>query len=116
MSLWEMTAVCPECGARAPAREAAPRKPCIEAALPRKQIRSGASSRLRPEAQNVPIRVSHLKFQRPTVIGERHTDGNSTGNEFIVQPGGVLDADPHPRGPASLAAAAQIDAGAVAVH
>ena len=72
--------------------------------------------RLRAEAEHIAIRIFDVKLERPIEIGERHSDGDAVCDQFIVQPGGVLDADPDPGAAASLAAAAQIDAGAVAVH
>ena len=85
-------------------------------ALSRKQIRSRAFEWFGAEAEDVSIGIFDVKLQRPTEIGERHADSDSASDEFIVQPGGILDADPHPRRAASLTAAAQINAGTVAVH
>ena len=75
-------------------------------ALSRKQIRSRTFERLGTEAQDVSVGIFDVKLQRPTVIGERHADSDSAGDKFVVQPGGILNADPDPGGAASLAAAA----------
>jgi len=84
-------------------------------ALSRKQIRSRAFEWFGAEAEDVSVRIFDVKLQRPIVIGERHADGDSAGDKFVVQPGGILDADPDPGRAASLSAAAQIDARTVAV-
>ena len=85
-------------------------------ALMRKQIRALAFEWFGVEAQDVPVGIFDVKLQGPTEIGEGHADGDSAGDEFVVEPGGILDADPDPGGAASLAAAAEIDAGTAAVH
>src|SRR5690349_11615610 len=50
------------------------------------------------------------------MVGERRTDDNTARFEFVVQHPGIFHADPDPGAPASLIAAAEIDAGAITVH
>lgn len=68
------------------------------------------------ETQDIAVGILDVKLERPAEIGERHRNADAARDQLIVQFGGVLDADPDPGSAASLAAAAQIDAGAVAVH
>src|SRR5215469_1226589 len=89
---------------------------CLSIAPTRKVISGLTWKRLRAESQHVAIGIFDVKLQRPSEIGEGHANGDASCDQLIVQLGGVLDADPDPCGTTSLAAAAQIDAGAIAVH
>jgi len=75
-----------------------------------------SGKRLGAEAQDVAVGIFDVKLERPVEIGEGHADGDAARDELVVQAGGVLDADPDPGGAASLAAATEVDARAVAVH
>jgi hypothetical protein len=72
--------------------------------------------RLRPQPQHIPVRILDLHLDGPRVVRRRHADGHAAGLQFRIDDCNVLNAEPDPCPTASLAAATQVDARAVAIH
>ena len=73
------------------------------------------SLQLRAKADHVAVGVFHLKFERPGMVGERCTNGHAARFQFVMEFLRVFYANPYPGAAAPLMAAAQVNAGAVAI-
>jgi len=66
------------------------------------------------QAQDVAVRIFYVDFQRPRKILWGHADFDALAFEFFVKLFGVFYADPDPGSAASLIAATEEQAGAIA--
>jgi hypothetical protein len=88
---------------------------CARTGLSRR-IRSTTPPSAPTQPQHVPVRILDLHLDGPRVVRRRHADGHAAGLQFRIDDCNVLNAEPDPCPTASLAAATQVDARAVAIH